>query len=397
MARHMQRLEKLYRIRFGIAAVMLSAILLAAQIMFLSPHASAETVETTAQRVGLKIEYPVTDGPVNVAWESTGRAWFTAPDKDMVGVITRKSNVNDELIYVNINYIALWNGSKPYDIAYANNTVWFTEYGANMLGRIDLISGTLVITGPTKEYPLPTANSGPAGVAVAPDGTLWLVEANKAKLAKFDPVTETFTEYSYSALLPAGGTVSTANTLPDVAVQDNNEIWLTVPGSHMVVAYQVDRDKFFKIPLSTPGFTVREPASLVVDANGLPWITSYETNLIGRYAPGTLALWRWFKIPTADSGPRGIAIQDNGSTWDIWFTEEKADKVGRLTVVPKDVRLVELVELGQPPQSRPWGITVGGDNAVWYAESGRRTVSELRPPYSYTVRMPVLYGAERQQ
>jgi streptogramin lyase len=398
MIRRTQRLEIVYAVRFGLIAliaVMLSAILLAVQFTLLAPTVSAETVVITAQRVGFKIEYPVIDGPVNVAWESDGRAWFAAPNKDMIGVITRNSNASDELISVSINYIALSNGSRPYDIAYANNTIWFTEYGANRLGRIDLTGGTLVITGPTKQYPLPTADSRPSGVAVASDGMVWLVSAHLPRLTRFDPISETFTEYSYFASLPAGGTVSTADTYPDVAVHDSNVIWFTVPGSDMVLAYEVDNDKFFRLPLSPPtGRVVREPAAIVVDRGGLPWVTAYGSNLVGRYAPGTFALWKWYSIPTADSGPRGIAFQDNGATWDIWFAQENAGKLGRLTVAANNTDFIALVELAQPTQSRPWGVAAGDDDSVWYAESGRRTVSELRPPYVAVARFPVFFSSQ---
>ena len=368
MLRHLLQLETTGRVRCVIAAATLSAIRSAGQSILHAPQASAEAMETTVQRVGLEIEYPVTAGPLNVAWESPGRAWFVAPQSNMVGVITRGSDFNDDLIYVNVNFIALPTGSRPYDVAYADSTVWFTENGANKLGRIDVVSAPPIITAPTKEYPLPAAACAPSGIAIAPSSAIWLVCADMPLLIRFDPATETFSEHSYAALLLAGDSVSTVATLPDIAVQDSNEIWFTVPGSDIAGVYEVDLVKFSKIPMSTPRFKAEEPASITVDAQGLPWITSYKTNVIGRYAPGTLALWRWYEVPTADSGPRGIAIRDTGPLWDVWFTEEKANKVGRLTVRAQDAGLVELVEYPQSASSAPRGIAVGGDDTVWFAE-----------------------------
>ena len=34
------------------------------------------------------------------------------------------------------------------------------------------------------EYPVPTANSFPAGIAAGPDGNMWFTEANVSKVAK---------------------------------------------------------------------------------------------------------------------------------------------------------------------------------------------------------------------
>ena len=62
---------------------------------------------------------------------------------------------------------------------------------------------------------------------------------------------------------------------------------------------------------------------------GYPWVTAYASNVVGRFAPGTNTGWDWFYIPTPDSGPRGIAFKDNGSSWDIWFTQENTNRVGR--------------------------------------------------------------------
>ena len=87
---------------------------------------------------------------------------------------------DEELISVSIQYLAEPNGSRPYDIVYADDTVWFTAMGSNRLGRIDLTyNGSTVIPQPTQYYAMPTANSGPAGIAIAPDGMIWIVSANR--------------------------------------------------------------------------------------------------------------------------------------------------------------------------------------------------------------------------
>jgi streptogramin lyase len=295
------------------------SILLSAGRMVLFPQvASADTDETSVQRLGIKVEYPVPDGPVNVAWESPGRSWFTSPSEDMVGVVTRQSNFEDELIAVRIEYVALDTGSQPYDVAVSGDNVWFTLMGSNQFARFDLttVASTGVLT-PTAYYDMPTDGSGPTGIAVAPDGMVWIVAANTPALTRFDPVNETFEQWSFADKLASGGTVSTSRTYPDVATNHGNQIWLTVPGSNRVLGFEVDTATFSSHSLNNLVFPASEPAGITVDNRaggpwgdgGYPWITAYDSGVVGRFAPGTLSGWQWFQTSSQESGPRGIAFR----------------------------------------------------------------------------------------
>jgi virginiamycin B lyase len=55
-----------------------------------------------------------------------------------------------------------------------------------------------------KEYQIPTLCTQPLAIKVAPDGNIWFVESNTGQIAKFDPVSEKFTEFE-NDLWPEGG------------------------------------------------------------------------------------------------------------------------------------------------------------------------------------------------
>jgi len=47
-----------------------------------------------------------------------------------------------------------------------------------------------------KEYKIPTACTQPLAITVDHNGIVWFAETGTGKVAKFDPLTETFTEYA---------------------------------------------------------------------------------------------------------------------------------------------------------------------------------------------------------
>jgi len=46
-----------------------------------------------------------------------------------------------------------------------------------------------------KEYQIPTVCTQPLAIKVGPDGNVWFVESNVGQIAKFNPISETFTEF----------------------------------------------------------------------------------------------------------------------------------------------------------------------------------------------------------
>ncbi len=381
----------------GLAAFVLTALLLGAGWAAGARPLLAETLENNAVATGLKVEYFVPGSPANVAPQAPGKTWFTAPAADALGLITLRSNPDAPILAYTIDYLRLAAGSKPYDVAVANDTLWFTERGANRIGRIDNITGTLTITGPTQEYPIPTANSKPSGIAVAPDGIVWFVEENAKKLGRFDPAGETFDEYSFADLLPDIQPEISAAVAADVAVQSSVKIWLTMPGYHTVLQFDVDRGRFGRAVTYTPATATepatgggRLPASIAVDQSGNVWITAFGSGAIGRLTTGTLTNWTWFSTITPDSGPKGIFVQEDGPNVQVWFTQQLADTLARYTFRANGELLARL-ELGQPVGSRPAGIAIGPDDHIWFAENGSGIVSELRPPYFYSLHLPSVY------
>jgi virginiamycin B lyase len=67
-----------------------------------------------------------------------------------------------------------------------------------------------------------------------------------------------------------------------------------------------------------------------------------------------------FVIPTPESGPRALAAGPDGN---IWFSEFRANRIGRITPAG------EITEFELPrPGSGPGDITAGPDGAMWFVQ-----------------------------
>ncbi len=380
----------------GILALALAGLLLSISWTIGAPPASAETLEIHAVRTGLKIEYSVPNSPSNVAPQTPGITWFTSPADDAVGVITLRSDPEASTLVYTIDYLRLETGSLPYDIVNAGDTVWFTMYGGNKIGRIDLTGGALPDDVLVKEYRIPTAGSQPRGSAVAPDGGVWFVEQKAKKLGRFDPATETFREYSFNSFLPAQNVMPTDRVLADIAVQAGGKvkIWLTMPAHHTVLQFDVEGEQFGRaVTYNEETGVGKWPAGIAIDAKGNIWITAFGSGMIGRLATGTLTNWAWYRTPSAGSGPKDLAIQPDGDNAHLWVTQQNTDKLARFTVAP-DGKLLAKIEVGQPSGSGLSGIAIGPDDHIWFAEYGRGIVSELLPPYFYAMHLPSVHVME---
>ena len=53
------------------------------------------------------------------------------------------------------------------------------------------------------EFKIPTACTQPLAITTEPNGTVWFAQTNTGNIAKFDPVTEKFTEYTNSRWVDA--------------------------------------------------------------------------------------------------------------------------------------------------------------------------------------------------
>jgi streptogramin lyase len=185
--------------------------------------------------------------------------------------------------------------------------LWLTEPAKNKIAN-------MTTGGQFKEFPIPTANSGPFAITVGPDMNLWFTEAASAgnKIGKITPA-GVITEYP----------IATKAANPhSITSGPGGNLWFTELDGHMI-------GKITPAGVITeyPMPSTASPGDIVLGKDGNLWFAEAgSANSIGRVAPdGTVAE---YAIPTASADPTGMAAGPDGN---IWFTELSTNKIGKIS------------------------------------------------------------------
>jgi len=217
---------------------------------------------------------------MNITKLSTGMTpansvWFTEFAKDRIGYL-----------YVNetnqgrFSFYGLPSGAKPLSIAMSpiDYSIWFTEYGTGQIGSVKLLDDGSAIV---KHYATSSSGSKPWGIAIDPNGFVWVTESASASNC-------------LGRLNPASGEYVT-----------------------------------FAIP--TPS---AEPRGLAVEATTAHpyevinvWFAEYGSDKIGRYS---LSMNVFFEYPVISTGSRPYGVVVTGPYGYVYFTEPFAQKIGLL-------------------------------------------------------------------
>ncbi len=252
-------------------------------------------------------------GPLGIVTGPDGAQWFAESTANTIGRFDQHSNPQFEWFHIRVP------DSRPFGIAVGpDGTIWFTETHANMIGRISEKNGKWKITG---EFNIPTRASHALAIAPGPDGTLWFTERNANKIGR---------------------------------ISEKNGHW---------------KIRDFTIP--TPN---SRPYGITAGPDGDMWFTELVGNRIGAITVEGKFL-KPFKVPTADSHPRGIASGDGS----VWFTERHANQIGALTLTAKAGTMGGTFTQFKiaSPKSRPEGIVVVG-NVVWFTDRSGNNVGRLK-------------------
>lgn len=243
-------------------------------------------------------------------------------------------------------------GSRPHDpLAARDGALWYTGQMANVLGRVD------PMTGKVREYKLKTAHSGPHGLKEDADGNIWYTGNTASLVGKLNPKTGEVTEYK----TPEPGD-------PHTLLFDKSGIlWFTMQNANRIGRLD---PKTGEIKLLTPPTPKSRPYGMAFDPKGTLFVVQFGTNSIAAVDTATMQI-KEYKLPDPGARPRRVATTSDGM---VWYTDYQRGYLGRLDPASGQVK-----EWPSPsgPKSAPYGISTIKD-VVWYSESEAKPNTVVR-------------------
>jgi len=265
-----------------------------------------------------------------------GNLWFTEPGANMIGKITTAGKITQ--------YPVPTAYSSPEGItAGPDGNVWFTESSANKIGRI-------TPAGAITEFPLSTGVAHqPIGITAGPDGRLWFAEYGANKIGRI-----TTAGYVTEYALPTSG-----SGIQQITRGPDNALWFTewfagkvgrITTSGAITEYALPSDLY------------RYPLGITAGPDGNLWFVEWgPANKIAKIT--TSGQLTEYPIPTESPNeypyPYGIAAGPDGN---LWFTLQGANRIGRITTSGT------ITQYSASTASGPTGIAAGPDGNLWFTE-----------------------------
>ena len=239
--------------------------------------------------------------------------------------------------------------AEPQDIVQGpDGNMWFTERGANKIGRI---SGTS--PGTIEEFAVPVGTTAPDIIVVGPDGALWYTQSNGVgRMAPDNPAGAVFFSLGMSG--PRG-----------IAVGPDGNLWIADATNNRVVRLSTAGTQVGALIPLPVGFNAR---GITPGPDGNMWVGNFSTpGSVARITTGaTPALDPLAGFPVPAGSPIDVI---GGSDGNVWYAGQ-GTTVGKIA---PDGTATAFTSKGVDP----FGVTLGPDGAVWFAEFQANAVGRV--------------------
>ncbi len=236
-------------------------------------------------------------------------------------------------------------GGRPRDPDVApDGKVWFCGQAGNYLARFDPITETFT------RFELPEGTH-PHNLIIDEAGTVWYAGNQNAHIGALDPASGEIRQYP----MPVG--VTDPHTL---IFGDPGEIWFTAQWSNVVAPLDTASGEIIVYPVPTPQ---ARPYGLKRDGEGNVWVVLLGTHKLMKIQPDRLEVTE-IVLPHADARPRRLEIDAQG---DIWYADYDRGTLGRYR---PDRSKFEEYPLSTQPHSRPYATARDHQGWIWVALTG---------------------------
>ena len=146
-------------------------------------------------------------------------------------------------------------------------------------------------------------------------------------------------------------------------------IWFVGQGAHYLGRFTPATGAFFKWDLPDAA----GPHNLIVGSDGIVWYAGNRRGYIGRFDPQSGAFENVAMPDAAARDPHTLVFSKDERH--IWFTVQRGNFVGRLTLAD---RIVDLIAM-PTPRARPYGIKIAPDGRPWIVLLGTNKLVSIDP------------------
>jgi virginiamycin B lyase len=195
--------------------------------------------------------------------------------------------------------------AEPHGLVVVEGVVYYTGWVANILGRVD--TGT----GESRDFPLALEEPH---TPTWQQGAVWFTGGER-QYGRFDPITETTQLFDFP---------SDQSGPYGIAPAPDGSVWVALFGTDRLARIDASAS-----PVSAEEFVLPEagarPRRLAVDAQGKVWYSNFAGRELGSLDPGAPEAQRFRQFPTPRGGPPyGIAIGPDGY---VWYADQDAAEV----------------------------------------------------------------------
>lgn len=247
-------------------------------------------------------------------------------------------------------------------------------------------SGDAKSTAFVKEYTIPTACTNPLAIVTDYDGNVWFAQTNTGKLAKFDPTTESFTEFDNN-LWPKNG----RSMIWGIDYSPDGSLWFTDESYDSVWRFSTQDEKYQRIAYPSEGNSL--PQKLKVDGSQIV-INDFTGNKITFLDPTqSNDNLRYLSLPSPVNGSvtGDFAIDTDKNVWYTnWLFQQggvlvKFDQEGYRNSIAnvngESLPALDYIEIFQlPPELlTPNGMAVSDDGMIWLADTSSSAIFNFDP------------------
>ncbi len=237
-------------------------------------------------------------------------------------------------------------------------------------------SGNAKSTDYVREFSIPTPCTNPLAVVTDYDGNVWFTQTNTGKLAKFDPISERFTEYD-NPLWPPGG----RSMMWGIDYAPDGSVWFTDEAYDSVWKFSTIVEQYERLEYPAEGNSL--PQKLQIEGSQII-INDFTGNKLTFLDPSQSSddvSYLSIPSPVDDSVTADFAIDANDN---VWFTNWVFQQGGVLvkfnqngyfdTVVSNNEQFLPLLDFIEvyalPPELlTPNGAVVNTDGTIWLADT----------------------------